>query len=179
MQRFSGTERRILETYLARGYIYEPIFSERRFNEAMLRDVTGIDPLQRVRLSVEHSTMVNGRPVFKVRSSDDVRLQFRWTSNGPPVMWLERQETVRYISKDTYLAVKSEEVHLDEMGARIETTRELVEASNLDTSAGGSDPFNLPVAEGVPVRRQSAEDHLVEVLRALRRAPQFLASQTH
>jgi len=176
--RFGGTERRILQTYLARGYIYEPIFSERRFNEAMLQEAAGVEPLQRVRLSVEDSATPDGRPVYKVRSFDDVRLQFRWRSSGPPTVWLERQETVRYISKDTYLAVRSEEIHLDEMGARIETTRELVDVVNQDRPANGADPFDLNVPAGVPVRRQSAHDHLVEVLRALRRAPRFL-SQTH
>jgi hypothetical protein len=176
--RFTGTDRRILETYLARGYIYEPIFSERRFNQAMLNESAAVEPLQRVRLSVEDSVTPDGRPVYKVRSFDDVRLQFRWRSSGPPVMWLERQETVRYISKDTYLAVRSEEIHLDEMGTRIDTTRELVDVVNLDKPVNGPDVFDLNVPSGVPVRRQSAYDHLVEVLRALRRAPRFL-SRTH
>lgn len=179
LKRFNGPERRILETYLARGYIYEPIFSELQFNRAMLTDVAGIEPLQRVRLSVESATL-EGRPVYKVRSSDDVRLQFRWRSNGPPHIWLERQETVRYISKDTYLAVRSEETHLDETGARIETTRELVESMNFVPPTQGESPFELGVPASVPVRRQSAYDHLIEVLRAFERAPRFLAqTQTH
>jgi hypothetical protein len=177
LQHFTGPERRLLETYLSRGYIYEPIFSERRFNEAMLKDVSGIGPLQRVQVSLEDSTNVDGQPVYKVRSTDEVRMQFRWRSEGPPQIWLERQETTRYISKKTYLAVRSEETHLDEMGARIETTRELVEVTNLKPTAVG-DAFNLHVEDNVPVRRQSAYDHLVEVLRALRRSPTFLSSHS-
>ena len=168
----------MLETYLSRGYIYEPIFSERRFNEAILKEVTGIEPLHRVRLSMEDSTNVDGQPVYKVRSTDEVRMQFRWRSEGPPLIWLERQETVRYISKKTYLAVRSEEIHLDEMGARIETTRELVEVTNLQPSAVG-DAFDLHVPENVPIRHQSAREHLAEVLRTLRRSPKFLSSFSH
>jgi hypothetical protein len=174
LTRFTGAERRILDTYLSRGYIYEPILSELRFNQAMLRDVTGIEPLQRFRLSVDSATL-DGHPVYKVRSTDDVRMQFRWRSKGPPVVWLERQETVRYISRVTYLAVRSEETHLDETGARIETTRELVESRNLVLPTDGESPFDLSIPAGVPVRRQSAYDHLVEVLRALGRAPRFLS----
>lgn len=177
LARFTGRERRILETYLARGYIYEPLVSELQFNQGMLRDSIGIEPLPRVRLSVE-SAMLGGQPVYKVRASDDVRFQFRWRRSGPPAIWLERQETVRYISKETYLAVRSEESHLDETGARIETTRELVESTYLVPTGEGDDPFALDVPADTPIRRQSAYEHLVQVLRALERAPRFL-SQIH
>jgi hypothetical protein len=175
--RFNGADRAVLETYLARGYMYQPLISERRFNDAMLKEITGPAPLPRVRLSLDDSELLGDRPVHKVRSVDAVRVQFRWRSSGPTAVWLERQETVRYISKDTYLTVKSEEKNEDETGRTITTTRELVQTAIVDEFAGGSSPFDLQVPENVPVRRQSAYEHLSQVIQALNRAPAFLSKR--
>jgi hypothetical protein len=175
--RFNDADRQALETYLARGYMYQPIVSERRFNDAMLKEVTGRAPLPRVRLSLDDSDLFSDGAVHKVRSVDAVRVQFRWKSSGPTAAWLERQETVRYISKDTYLTMKSEETNEDELGRTTKTTRELVETKVVDEFANGASPFDLQVPDNVPVRRQSAYEHLSQVIQALSRAPAFLARQ--
>lgn len=174
--RFTGSERLALETYLARSYIYEPIVSERRFNAAMLTSVTGPEPLPRVLLAVDDSASLNGVPVYRVRSIEAVRLPFRWRSSGPPQMWLERQETVRYIAKDSFLTLRAEEEVETENGRRVQTVRELIDTRTLAMPSRDDDsnPFNLKNAEQVPTRRQSAAEHLSQVIRTLRRAPAFL-----
>jgi hypothetical protein len=177
LARFGDADRRVLETYLARGYIYQPLVSERRFNDAMLQEVAGPAPLPRVRLSLDDSDLGGQPDLYKVRSVDAVRIQFRWKSAGPTAVWLERQETVRYIAKDTYLTVKSEERAEDERGRTVNTTRELVQTQTVDEWADGVSPFELVVPDTVPVRHQSAYEHLSQVIDALRRAPAFLARQ--
>ena len=51
--RFQGNERLVVDTYLARGSIYEPIVSERRFNDAMSCRSRGPEPLPQVVLSLD------------------------------------------------------------------------------------------------------------------------------
>jgi hypothetical protein len=174
--RFTGNERRVVETYLARAYIYEPIVSERRFNDAMLTSVAGPEPLPHVLLAVDDSALLNGVPVYRVHSMEAVRLPFRWRSSGPPEMWLEQQATVRYIAKDSFLTLRAEEEIDAENGRHVQIVRELVETVTLPMPARDdeSNPFNLENASQVPLRRQSAFEHLSQVIRTLRRAPAFL-----
>jgi hypothetical protein len=173
--RFTGGERQVVDRYLARGYIYEPIVSERRFNDAMLKPLTGPEPLPQAVLDVDESTSLDGTPVYRVRSIESIRVPFRWSSTGPPRAWLERQETVRYIAQDTYLTLRAEETVEAETGRQLRTTRELVETSTFDMPPPAASPFNLEIPDGVPARRQSAFEHLTQVTRTLRRAPAFLA----
>lgn len=173
--RFTGSERQVVDRYLARGYIYEPIVSERRFNDAMLKPLAGSEPLPQVVLSVDDSGSLNGIPVYRVRSFESIRVPFRWSSSGPPKVWLERQETVRYIAKDTYLTLRAEETVESEAGRQLQTVRELVETRTLDAPPAGESPFDLEIPPGVPSRRQSAFEHLSQVIRTLRRTPAFLA----
>jgi hypothetical protein len=172
--RFSGSERQVVDRYLARGYIYEPIVSERRFNDAMLQPVVGREPLPQVVLSVDDSAALDGVPVYRVRSIEAIRVPFRWASSGPPKAWLERQETIRYIAKDSYLTLRAEETVEGENGRVVHTIRELVETKTLDVR-DGENPFALQIPPDVPTRRQSAFEHLSQITRTLRRAPAFLA----
>jgi hypothetical protein len=167
--RFPPDERRVLQTYLARGYIYEPISGERRFNRTVLDlDGTG-DALPRLRLSLEHAVFADGVPVYRVSVVDPVRVRFRWRSDGPPVVWLERRETTLFISRDSYLSLGSEELQQFEDGRRVFRTRQLVETRTI-TAAEASSPFELKPPDNSPVRRQSAFQQLSAVARALERA---------
>jgi hypothetical protein len=174
--RFTGHERLVLETYLARGYIYEPIVSERRFNDAMLKPIGGAEPLPQVLLSIDDRAMLGDRPVYRVQSIESVRLPFRWRLSGPPDMWLERQQTVRYIAKDSFLTLRAEEHVESETGRRVDTVRELIESQTLPmpSRADEQNPFTLDDANRVPLRRQSAFEHLSQVIRTLSRAPSFI-----
>lgn len=173
---FPRPQQTALQTYLDRGYIYEPIIGERRFNRAMLEEGEGVLP--RTMLSLDATDLVGDVQVYRVRMIDPVRVRFRWRSSGPPVVWLARLETVRSISRDTYLGVRAEETYDFEDGRHIVTTRELVEAQVIDAFAlrGRDDPFTLGAPAGVPVRRQSAVEHLSEVARALERVASVLST---
>jgi hypothetical protein len=176
-ERFRGLEREVVETYLARGSIYEPLVSERLFNDAMFKAVTGPESLPQVLLSVDDGIVFNGTSVYRVRSVETVRVPFRWRPTGPPRMWLERRETFKYIAKDSFLTVKAEETSETENGEEIHIVRELVETRTMPMppSGGPGDPFAWVGTVDVPVRRQSAYEQLSQVTRTLRRAPEFLA----
>jgi len=172
--RFAGRDREIVDSYLARGPIYEPILSERRFNHAMFRGAAAPEMLPHVVLSVDESAMLHGVDVYRVRSIEAVRVPFRWRSVGPPNMWLERRETLSYVAKDSFLTLRSEETVQTETGRRVEAVRELVDTQSLNMPSGPSDPFALTGAERVQTRRQSAAELFSQLTRTLVRAPAFL-----
>ena len=164
-----------LKTYLDRGYIFEPISGERRFNRIALETSTEQNaPLPRVMVSLREETLPHGVGVYAVRIVDPARVRFRWKSEGAPVAWLESRETVRYIARDTYLSLKAEEAYETEDGRRVFQTRELLETRIVEAGAYSADPFLLTVPEGTPVRRQSASEQLSAVMTVLRRIPATL-----
>lgn len=174
VNRFSGADRDIVEDYVRRGYLYEPGVSEHRFNNAILERLAERSRIPREVLSVDDSVALHGVPVYKVRVHEPVRMPFRWQHQGPPRMWLERAETVKYIARDSFLTLRTEESIEWENGGRKRTVRELVETRTLSLAEADS-PFALHVPDGVIVRRQSAFEHLSQVVRTLQRAPAFLA----
>lgn len=176
--RFPAHERNLLTEYLGRGFgPYEPVTTELRFNESALaareHDESPISPM---RVSLEPSADMSGRAAYRVRLVEPVRLQFRWRSNGPPKVWLERRESVRYVSSETFLTQKTEDLVYDESGRRIIATREVVETRIVKAPVRDHDPFALEVPHGVPVRHQSATEHLTEVVRAFQRVSAFHAA---
>lgn len=169
---FGPDEAAKLETYLDRGYIFEPISGERRFNRIALNASTeSHGPLPRVMVSLREETLPQGTAVYAVRIVDPARVRFRWKSEGAPVAWLERRETVRYIARDTYLSLKAEETYDTEDGRRVHQVRELVETRIVESGSGGIDPFVLTVPDGTPVRRQSAREQLSAVAAVLGQIP--------
>jgi hypothetical protein len=175
---FAPGDREKLQTYLDRGYIFEPISGERRFNQLALETSTEQDaPLPRVMLSLREETLVTGVPVYAVRIFDPARVRFRWRSAGPPHVWLEQRETIRYIARDTNLSLRSEERYDTEGGRHVFATRELLETRIIEAGAVSSDPFALIVPEGTPVRQQSATEQLRAVAHALRNLPGRLTAR--
>jgi hypothetical protein len=176
--RFPTYERKLLTEYLGRGFgPYEPVTTELRYNESALATRADDEsPMSPVRVSLEPSAALNGRAAYRVRLVEPVRLQFRWRSNGPPVVWLERRESVRYVSSKTFLTQKTEAVVHDESGRRIVSTREVVDTRIVKAPLPDHDPFALEVPAGVPVRHQSATEHLGEVVRAFERVTAFHAT---
>ena len=161
-----------LKTYLDRGYIFEPISGERRFNRIALETSTEHDgPLPRVMVSLREETLPHGVGVYAVRIVDPARVRFRWKSEGAPTAWLEWRETVRYIARDTYLSLKAEETYETEDGRRVFQTRELLETRIVEAGADNVDPFLITVPEGTPVRQQSASEQLSAVAAVLGRIP--------
>ena len=170
--RFAETDRLKLNEYLARGYIYEPILGERRFNRTVIEQTSGQSAIApRTRLSLDDSSVLAGVAVYKVRVIDPVHVRFRWTSSGPPVVWLERRETIRYISRDTYLTLKTEDDHRYETGERVSTSREVIETRISTAGSTGETAFDLEVPAGTPTRAQSASEQLSAVVAALNRVP--------
>lgn len=168
---FPPAEREALKTYLDRGYIYEPIAGERRFNRALLESTASSPKLPQFRLSLDGSNDLNGVPVYAVRIIEPVRINFLWRSDGPPDAWYFRQETVRYIARDTFLTLRSEETQTRPDGRRVVTTYELIETRITPAGLGGTNPFELDVPAGTPRQRQSALEQLKAVAAALAEVP--------
>ena len=103
-----------------------------------------------------------------VRAIDPVRVRFRWKRGGPPAVWLARHEMVRYVSRDTYLSLRTEDVVQHETGELVATTRELI-ATRVSLGADEPHAFDLKVPDGTPTEAQSAFAHLSEVAKALNR----------
>jgi hypothetical protein len=165
---FEPEARARLQTYLDRGYIFEPISGERRFNRIALQTSTERrDALPRIMVSLREETLPTGTDVYAVRIVDPARVRFRWKSRGAPAAWLEWRETVRYIARDTYLSLGAEETYQTENGHRMFQTRELLETRIVERDAIGVDPFLLSVPKGTPVRRQLAADQLSAVAAVL------------
>lgn len=174
---FGPPEHQKLRTYLDRGYIFEPISGERRFNRIALETSTERSAsLSRIVVSLREETLPSSVAVYAVRIVDPARVRFRWKSEGAPAAWLEWRETVRYIARDTYLSLKAEETYQTENGRRVFQTRELLETRIVEAGADNVDPFLLTVPEGTPVRRQSASEQLSAVAAVLGRIP---AKLTH
>lgn len=168
--RFGAADRRKLQTYLDRGYIFEPISGERRFNRSILENADErAAALPRVIVSSRAETLESGVDVYAVRVVDPARVRFRWKSQGPPVVWLERRETVRYIARDTFLTVRAEDTFESPGGQRTHVTRHLLETRIVDHDVVDGDPFAISVPHGTPVRQQSAEEQLSAVAAALGR----------
>ena len=79
------------------------------------------------------------------------------------------RETIRYISRDTYLTLKTEDDHQYETGERDSTSRELIETRISAAGSAGETVFDLEVPTGTPARAQSASEQLSAVAAALNR----------
>jgi hypothetical protein len=170
---FAERERSQLNVYLRRQSIYLPIVGERMFNRAVIDAArqADADPA-RVVLSFDLAT-IDGTPVYRVRVKDPESIEFNWRSDGPPRVGLVSAERVRYIARDSYLSVRTEDSLTLEDGRRRFTTRELVETRAIQTADLSLDPFKLEIPEGTPAQRQSAFDHLSAVSQAFERLPAF------
>jgi hypothetical protein len=176
VRKFPAPAQRELDVYLHRQYIYLPIAGERTFNRAVVEASREAESeLARVVLSFDRSE-VDGTPVYRVRIVDPASIDFNWRSEGPPHVRLARAETVRYIARDSYLSVRSEETLKFEDGRERFTVRQLVEMRAVAAADMSLDPFKLEVPEGTPVQRQSAFEQLSGVAQAFRRLPQFARS---
>jgi hypothetical protein len=111
--------------------------------------------------------------VYRVRVKDPASIEFNWRSEGPPRVRLVSAERVRYIARDSYLSVRTEDSLTFEDGRRRFTTRELVETRAIPTADMSLDPFVLEIPEGTPAQRQSAREHLAAVAQAFGRLPAF------
>ena len=164
--RFPNDLRRALTVYLDRQYIYLPITGERRFNKAILKPEADIPPsLPRIVVSSD-STEINGTAAYRVRVVDPAAITFNWRSEGPPRVRAGSAEIVRYIARDSYLSVRSDETFQYVDGTTRFTTRELVETRAVNVEGSPLDPFKLDVPEGTPVHLQSAFDQLSGVAAA-------------
>jgi hypothetical protein len=168
VSRFEPAYWPLLSTYVHRHYIFRPIDGERRFNRAMLDGSRDPSPMRRVILSFDDTATLKGIPVYRIRVVDPARVRFRWRNVGPPVVRLSRAETVRYVHRENYLTLKSEESDEFEDGRRSFATRELEETRAIEASDLPDDPFQLEVPPGTPVRHHSAYELLAEVAHALR-----------
>jgi hypothetical protein len=175
--RFPPDVERALNVYLDRQYIYLPITGERRFNRAMIEShlESGTGPLPRVVLSFDTS-QVNGTPVYRVQAVDPASIDFNWRSEGPPRVRLAWAKIVRYIARDSYLSVRSEETLKFVDGRTRVTTRELLETRAISTRDLSLDPFKLDVPDGTPVQHQSAFDQLSGVANAYSQLPELTAT---
>lgn len=174
--RFPDDVRRALDVYLQRQYIYLPITGERRFNRAIIQPPRDIpDNLPRIVVS-SASSEINGTPAYRVRVVDPASITFNWRSEGPPLVRLAWTEIVRYIARDSYLSVRSEETLKFVDGRTRFTTRELVETRAVSVAGLSLDPFKLDVPEGTPMQQQSAFDQLSGVARAYTELPALTAT---
>ncbi len=170
VQHFPADRQPVLRAYLDRGYLVEPVVSDQRFNWGALQDQSEhIDQLPRVVLTMERASQTSGDAYYRVGIVEDRRPWFWWSAAGAPSVWLEHQETVRYISAKTYLSWRIESKREDDRGCWLNSTRNLIADERLPKTGTGSDVFALQVPPNTPVRRQSATDLLQAVLSALDR----------
>jgi hypothetical protein len=170
---FPESVRRALRVYLDRNYIYAPITGERNFNRAMFdAPEPDVPEMPRILVSFDHS-LLNATPVYRVRLRDSASVTFNWRSSGPPLIRLARAEIVRYIARESFLSVRTEERYVFEDGRRRFTTRELSTTERLEIEELSSDPFAIDVPAGTPIQRQSALEQLAGVADILKRVPAF------
>ena len=170
MQHFPLGRQPVLKAYLDRGYLVEPIVSDQRFNWRAIQEQTDhISQLPRVVLSIERASQQSGDAYYRVGIVEERRPWFWWSAAGEPLVWLEHQETVRFISANNYLSWRIESKREDDQGCRLNSTRKLIMDERLPKTGSGSDVFALQVPPGTPVRRQSATELLRAVLAALDR----------
>jgi hypothetical protein len=152
--------------------MYLPITGERRFNHAILeappRDSSG---MPRLVLSLDPAGTWQGIPVYRVRVVDPTSVAFNWRSAGPPRVRPVRSEIVRYIARESFLAVRMEQTDTFEDGRKTVTTKQLVETRTVRVADLSLDPFRLEVPDGTPMQRQSALDLLSGVAGAIGRLP--------
>ncbi len=177
---FAPDVRPALAAYLRRQYIYVPITGERAFNRAMLdAPVDYVQAMPRVVLSSPEIETVNGTAVYRVRMADPAAITFNWRSEGAPNVRLAPVEVVRYIARDSFLTVRTEETHVFEDGSRRFTRRELAETRTVSARDLPIDPFKIEVPDGTPVQRQSPVAQLSGVLDALGRLPALTRRLQH
>lgn len=165
---------RALRVYLDRHYIYAPITGERSFNRAIFdAPEHPVPEMPRILVSFDESHMLNATPVYRVRLLDAASVTFNWRSSGPPLIRLAQAEIVRYIARDSFLSVRTEERYVYEDGRRRSSTRELVVTKALELAELREDPFTLDVPPRTPVQRQSALEQLAGVADVLQRVPAF------
>lgn len=176
---FPASVRRGLKVYLGRNYIYAPITGERNFNRAILESPAhNIPEMPRILVSFDESHMLNGTPVYRVRVLDSASVTFNWRSSGPPLIRLAQAEITRYIARDSFLSVRTEERWVFEDGRQRFTTRELVETRPIAAGTLAFDPFAIEVPRGTPVQQQSAVAQLAGVADALGRVPAFTSRRS-
>ena len=178
--RFPEPEQGALNAYLDRQYIYQPVTGERRFNRAIIEAPRhGSSDMPRIVLSFDRSETLNGMPVYRVRVVDPAYIEFNWRSNGPPRVRLACAEIVRYIARDSYLSVRTEETETFEGGRRMFTSKELVETRAVSATGLLLDPFKLEVPVGTPVQQQSAFEQLSGVASAFSHLPEVTSACEH
>jgi hypothetical protein len=127
-------------------------------------------------LSLDRTALVDAKRVYGVRVVDAAFIDFNWRSGGPPRVRLGRLETVRYIARDSYLSVKTNETVQFEDGRQRTTTRELMEMRAVGVEDMPLNPFTLEIPAGTPVQQQSAYQQLSGVAAAFSRLPAFTES---
>lgn len=171
---FPASARRGLRVYLDRHYIYAPITGESTFNRAIVQALAhNVPEMPRVLMSFDRSHVLNTTPVYRVSLLDSASVTFNWRSSGPPLIRLARAEIIRYISRDSFLGLRTEERYVFEDGRRRFTIRELVTTNALAADELTVDPFTIDVPRGTPVHHQSALEHLSGVADVLERVPAF------
>jgi len=167
---FDGDVRQALHTYLDRHYIYAPVRGERQFNHAIVvAPGTDVKLMPRVRISFDERDLEQ-TPVYRVRVADPASVTFHWRGDAPPEVTVGRAETLRYVVRDSFLGVRTEERYRYEDGRLRTTTRQLMKTEAIERRDLSDDPFVLAIPAGTPVRQQSAPDLLRGVAAALARA---------
>jgi hypothetical protein len=180
--RFPPETQPALSVYVGREHIYEPIIGEVRANRSIIESpMYGVSEVPRLVMTLDRTTL-NGVPVYAVRVVDPAWIEFAWRVEGPPTVWLTRREAVRYIARDSYLSLKTEETLDFEDGRRRVTTRELDDMRSMPASDAAMSVFTIELPPGTVTHRQSAYEQLSGVAAAFSRVPDFsraLPQRTH
>ncbi len=178
VRRFPARLGRSLNVYLDRQHIYEPIIGEIRSNRSVVDTPTsGVSDLPRLVISLAATTTIDGVAAYAVRVVDPASIEFAWRIDGPPTVWLVRREAVRYIARDTYLSIKTEETLLFEDGRTRNITRRLIDMRSVPIADAPADLFAINVPPVTAIRRQSADEQLAGVAAAFGRLPDSIISR--
>lgn len=124
--------------------------------------------LQRIRTSLDFSEL-GGEPVARIRTVDPLRPLADLDPDGDVRAVLARIDTVRWISRLTYLTLRVESTATLEDGRRLAYSSDLLEMRSLPPSDLEIDPFHFDVPPGTPVMQHQLEEQLHSLAAALRR----------
>src|SRR5690606_8487888 len=159
-----------LERFFTRGYIYEPILGELRYNTLLLDD-EGFDGmgLKPISLSMRHTTDGSGAAVYRVSVTEPTRIWFHWGRTGPMVE-LAACETVLDIAEADLLTKRAQVTCDTSAGATVHVERLVANLEVLPRTVLPAEAFELSVPGDVPVRVQTAEEEISVFAAALERA---------
>ena len=168
IERYSPEDQELLRQYFGPAY-GPPLTGEMAYNRQLIQ---GPSPsgtvLPRVQRSMEF-TKLRGEPVAVIRTMHPVRPWSEYGADGAISTALARVDTVRWISRKTYLTLRIETTATLEDQRQVSYASDLLEMRSIPAADLDSEPFHLEIPPGTPIKRYQPDDQLLSLVAALRR----------